>query len=139
MPDYMKAITSAGQAIDILKALDGAQFADPAQRKLRLAEAISTIVDIKTVLVDADAAEKNRAQEIDTLRKNFRLFTETVEVLGYHYDRDEKGRPKGSAYCPVCMQKEGYMLLLTQTQERGRNEMQCPNCKAFYNGLSVFK
>jgi hypothetical protein len=139
MSHLMKAIESAGHAIQILKEMDDAQFADPAHRKLKFAEVISMIADMKAALAEANAAEKNRKQEIDTLRKNFRLFTETVEVLGYHYDKDDKGRPKGSAYCPVCMQKSGYMLLLTQTQERGRPEMQCPNCKAFYSGLSVFK
>jgi hypothetical protein len=138
MPDLMTAVAAAGQAIALVKELDAAAPADP-QLKLRFAEAVSLIADLKNALVEANAAAKGREQEIETLRKNFRLFAETVEVLGYHYDKDDKGRPKGSAYCPVCMQKDGYMLLLTQTQERGRNELQCPNCKAFYNGLSVFK
>ncbi len=138
MPDLMTAIATAGQAINLVKELDGQSGGDP-QRKLKFAEAISLIADLKNALVEANAAAKGQEQEFDTLRRNFRLFTETVEVLGYHYDKDEKGRPKGNAYCPVCMQKDGYMLLLTQTQERGRNELQCPNCKAFFNGLSVFK
>ena len=138
MPDFMTAIAAAGQAINLVKELDGQSGGDP-QRKLKFAEAISLIADLKNALVEANAAAKGQEQEFDTLRRNFRLFTETVEVLGYHYDKDEKGRPKGNAYCPVCMQKDGYMLLLTQTQERGHNELQCPNCKAFFNGLSVFK
>ncbi len=139
MPDLMTAIATAGQAIDVLKVLGSEQPFDDAQRKLKCAEAISHVADLKNALVEANAEAKKRDQEIDTLRKNFRLFTATVEVLGYHYDRDDKGRPKGSPFCPVCMQKEGYMILLTTTQERGRPEQQCPNCKAFYSGLSVFK
>jgi rubrerythrin len=138
MPDLMTAVATAGQAIGRLKEI-GEQPLDEAQRKLKLAETMSLVADLKNALVEANAEARSKDQEIDTLRKNFRLFTSTVEVLGYHYDRDDKGRPKGSAFCPVCMQKEGYMLLLTGTQERGRPEQQCPNCKAFYSGLSVFK
>ena len=101
--------------------------------------ASSLVADLKNALVDASVEARGQELEIDTLRRNFRTFTDTVEVLGYHYDRDEKGRPKGTAYCPVCIQKDGYMLLLTATQERGYPELQCPNCKAFYSGLSTFK
>ncbi len=138
MPDLATVLATSGQVIALLKELRDTPL-DEAGRKLKFAQAISLIADLKATLVDANAEARGKDQEIQTLRRNFRIFTDTVAVLGYHYDRDEKGRPKGAPYCPVCMQKEGYMLLLTRSQERGYPEMQCPHCKAFYGGLSVFK
>jgi hypothetical protein len=139
MADLATAIATVGQAIALLQQLRDAPPLDDASRKLKFAQCIGLVADLNNALVDASAEARGHELEVDTLRRNFRTFTDTVEVLGYHYDRDEKGRPKGTAYCPVCIQKDGYMLLLTATRERGYPELQCPNCRAFYNGLSTFK
>jgi hypothetical protein len=137
MADLATVLATSGQVIGLLRELRDASL-DEAGRKLKFAQATSLISDLKAALVDANAEARGKDLEIETLRKNFRIFTDTVTVLGYHYDRDDKGRPKGAPYCPVCMQKDGYMLLVTRTQERGYPELQCPNCKAFYSGLPVF-
>jgi hypothetical protein len=139
MADFATAIATVGQAIALLQQLRDAPPLDDASRKIKFAQCIGLVADVENALVDASAEARSYEREIDTLRRNFRTFTDTVEVLGYHYDKDEKGRPKGTAYCPVCIQKDGYMLLLTATQERGYPELQCPNCRAFYSGLSTFK
>lgn len=139
MADLATAIATVGQAIALLQQLRDAPPIDDASWKFKFAQCIGLVAGVKNALVDASAEARGQELEIDTLRRNFRTFTDTVEVLGYHYDRDEKGRPRGTAYCPVCIQKDGYMLLLTATQERGYPELQCPNCRAFYSGLSTFK
>jgi hypothetical protein len=139
MADFATAIATVRQAIALLQQLRDAPPLEEASRKLKFAQCIGLVADSKNALVDASVEARGRETQIDMLRRNFRMFTDTVEVLGYHYDRDEKGRPKGTAYCPVCIQKDGYMLLLTTTRERGYPELQCPNCRAFYSGLSTFK
>ena len=139
MPVLATAVEAARQATILLAELRDSPPLEEASRTLKFAQCISLVADLKNALAEAITEARGKDHEIDTLRRNFRIFTDTVEVLGYHYDRDDKGRPKGNAYCPVCMQKFGYMLLLTETQERGHPELQCPHCKAHFSGLSRFK
>jgi len=134
MTDFVTALAAAGQAINLLKELRVVDKAiGEAEWKLKIAELNYIVADLKNALVDARLEAKTKDEELTHLRKKLRILNETIEVGGYHYDRNLEGKPSGYAYCPVCMQKDGYMLHLTRTYERGRAEQQCPNCKAIYD------
>ncbi len=107
MADFATAIATVGQAIALLQQLRDAPPLDDASRKLAFAQCIGLVADLKNALVDASVEAKGQELEIDTLRRNFRTFTDTVEVLGYHYDRDEKGLRRGPPTALCASKKTG--------------------------------
>jgi rubrerythrin len=130
MVDFATALATAGQALKLVNDLRGIQKAfDEAEWKLKVAELNGAIADLKNALVDAKEEVKAKDEELKLLGENFLVLKETVEFRGYKFDKKEDGKPTGHAYCPVCIQKDGYMFHLTSTWENGRPE-QCPNCKA---------
>lgn len=132
MVDFAVAFTTAAHAVNLVNQLRGIQKSfDEAEFKLKIAELNSALADLKNALVDAKHEISGKDEEIKLLGDNFLVLKETVEAYGFRFDKKEDGTPTGHAYCPVCMQKEGYMFHLTQSMKPGRLE-ECPNCKATF-------
>ena len=130
MVDFVTALATAGNAIKLVGDLRGIQKAfDEAEWKLKIAELNGVLADLKNTLVDAKQELAAKDEELKLLGDNFLVLKETVEVSGFRFDKKPDGTPIGHAYCPVCMQKEGYMFHLTQSMKPGRLDM-CPSCKA---------
>jgi hypothetical protein len=130
MVDFVTALATAGQAIKLAQDLRGIDKAlDAAEYKLKIADLTSALADLKNALVEAKEEAKGKEEEFKALEANFLILKETVLFEGYQYDKGPDGKPSGSPYCPVCMQKEGYMFHTTTTNKAGRPE-QCPGCKA---------
>lgn len=133
MVDFVTAFATAGHAINLVNQLRGIQKSfDEAEWKLKVAELNGAIADLKNALVDAKHELTNKEEELKHLEQNFLVLKETVEADGYRFDKKADGTPTGHAYCPVCMQKEGYMFHLTQSMKPGRLE-ECPNCEATFS------
>jgi rubrerythrin len=133
MVDFVTAFATAGNAIKLVTELRSIQKAfDEAEWKLKVAELNGALADLKNALIDAKQELGAKDEEIKILGNNFLIFKETVEVSGHRYDKKTHGQPTGHPYCPVCLQKDGYMFHTTMVWgEVGRPE-QCPNCKAKY-------
>jgi rubrerythrin len=138
MVDFVTAIATASQAVKLVNDLRSVEAAmQTAEYKLKIAELNSLVADLKNALVDAKAEAKEKEQEFKALEDNFLVFSDTVEVRGFRYDKKADGTPIGDPYCPVCTQVDGYMLHTTIANKPGRPS-QCPKCKAEYNA-AIFR
>lgn len=127
MVDIMTALATASQAIKLAQDLRGIDRAlDAADYKLKIADLTTALSDIKMALNDAKQELAAKDEEIAALKKKFARINETVEVAGFRYDKNEKGQPKGRAYCPVCEQKSNLMVHFTEAL----GHQYCPSCKA---------
>jgi rubrerythrin len=136
MVDFATAIATATQAVKLvndLRAVDS--LMQSAEYKLKIAELNGAIADLKNALVDAKTEAKSKEDEFKALEDNFLVLRETIEHQGFRYDKKEDGTPTGHPYCPVCIQKHGYMFHTTPSAKPGRLE-ECPNCKATYQASS---
>jgi hypothetical protein len=133
MVDFVTAFATAGNAIKLVSELRGIQKAfDEAEWKLKIAELNGALAELKNALIDAKQELSTKDEELKLLGDNFLVLKDTVETNGYRYDKKPDGQPTGHPYCPVCLQKDGYMFHTTLVwAEPGRPE-QCPHCKAKY-------
>jgi rubrerythrin len=131
MVDFVTAIATASQAVKLVNDLRSVEAAmQTAEFKLKIAELNGAIADLKNALVDAKAEAKSKEEEFKALEDNFQVMKETVEVDGFRYSKND-GTPTGHPFCPVCIQKHGYMFHTTPSMKPGRLE-ECPSCKATY-------
>ena len=132
MVDFVTAIATATQAVKLVNDLRSVEAAfQSAESKLKIAELNGALADLKNALVDAKEEIRSKQEEFKNLENNFLVLKDTVEVRGFRYDKKEDGSPTGSPYCPVCIQKHGYMFHTTPSSKPGRLE-ECPGCKATY-------
>jgi hypothetical protein len=138
MVDFVTAIATATQAVKLLNDLRGIDKAfESAESRLKIAELTGALADLKNALIDAKEEVRAKQSEFKLLEDNFLVFKETVVAGGYQYDKKEDGTPKGHPYCPVCIQKHGYMFHTTPSMKPGRLE-ECPSCKATYQAESYY-
>lgn len=141
MIDWPLAFSTASQAIKLaseLRSID--REVSQAELKLKVAELTSALADIKMTLTNARNEESEKNEEIARLQKlQRRVADETVELYGYRYRRRTDGKEGGAGnpYCDVCFQKFGLLFETTTVYETGR-PLQCPNCKAKYNGIRTY-
>jgi hypothetical protein len=141
MIDWAIALSTASQAIKFaneIRQID--KEVSQAELKLKIAELTGTLADLKNILTDAkaDAAVKDaEIKRLGALQR--RLLDDTVEMYGYRYRKrqDGAGSAAGNPFCDVCFQKNGLLIETTHMHEPGR-PVQCPNCKAKYNGLHTY-
>jgi hypothetical protein len=132
MVDFMTALATAGQAYKLAQDLRGIDKAvDAAGYKIKIADLTEALADLKHALIEArdDLAEKDAV--IEQLKKLLQRKAELVEHRGFSYDKTNDGKPKGDAYCPVCMEK-GKLLIRLMPPSRGMTTSRCPNCKEQY-------
>ena len=134
MVDIITAVATAGQAIKLVQELRGIDKAlNEAEFKLKIADLTGVLADIKMALTEAKEELASKQAEIDTLKKQFAKVTDTIEVGGFKYDKNAQGQPIGRAYCPVCEQKHGMMIHISQVL----HTQQCPSCSGFYGNAPV--
>ena len=134
MVDFALALSAASNAMNLVNQLRGIQKSfDEAEWKLKVAELNGLLAELKNALVDAKLEISAKDEELKLLGDNFLALKETIEINGYRYDKKEDGAATGHAYCPVCIQKDGYMFHLTTMLATPGVPEQCPNCKAKYH------
>ena len=132
MVDIVSALAATSQAVAIVRDLREIDRAvDAAAYKLKIAELTSVMADIKLALTDAKGELALKDAEIDRLKKQFQRSADTVEYNGFKYDKGPDGKPTGSAYCPVCEQKEALFFHLNRIAVTDT----CPNCKTHYKTM----
>jgi hypothetical protein len=133
--DIMGALATASQAIKLVQDLRGIDKAlNAADYKLKIADLTSALSDIKLALTDAKEDLASKDAGIDRLKRQFQRLTDTVEYKGFKYDKGKDGKPRGTAYCPVCEQKAGLFFHLA----RVLGDDACPNCKAHFGRTYLF-
>jgi hypothetical protein len=131
MADIPIAITAINNAINLVSYLRGVERVyDVAEYKLKVAELMTTLAEVKAALADAQAEDLAKDSEIKRLKTFLaRRDAETIEHKGYRYKKGASGRPQGHAYCPVCEAKEGILIATARLS----NSDVCPKCKASFH------
>jgi hypothetical protein len=132
--DLMTALAIAGQALKLAQDLRGIDKAlDAAEFKAKIADLTGALADLKLVLIEARDDLATKDAEIERLKKQLQRKAELIEHGGFSYDKGKDGKPKGDAYCPVCLAKDELLIRLTRPPH-GTTSSRCPNpsCKAVY-------
>ena len=127
-----RAYAAVEGSIKIAKALAGASSAiEVAELKLRAAELINSLADIKIELA-ASKDEKQRLQhEIEELRGTLQLKATVVRLLDAFYTADAEGKPTGDPFCSRCWQVDHRLIYLSGPQI-GTANTNCTHCKSYY-------
>ena len=132
MVDIMTALATTGHISNLIKELLGIDKAvNAAEFKFKIAELTEAVSDLKLSLVEAKDDLATKDAEIERLKKQLQRKADLIEHNGYSYDKGKDGKPSGSAYCPVCEQKDGLLLHLPKPPP-GISSAACPHCKAAY-------
>jgi hypothetical protein len=125
--------TSVRQAFDLAKGTKAPIDAlNDAEAKFKMAEPYSALADAKVVIADAVDAVAAKDKEIERLKAAFRRRDETIELRGFRYRIGAHGNPIGLPFCPRCLEKDGFPILLQRSTVAGR-ALQCPECKQPYH------
>jgi hypothetical protein len=135
MVDFVMALSTAPQVLKLLNELRGVDKAfDAAALKLKIAKLSGAVSDLKLALVDAKEEIAGKQKEIDRLEGLMKRHAELIEAGGYKYDKNEKGKATGHAYCPVCEQAGTLVHVAMLLDEH----QQCPMQSALYDqGISL--
>jgi hypothetical protein len=135
MPDIgaiTAGISSIKLAIDIAKELKGATSAiKDAEVKLKIAELLEAMVEVKIQLVDAQDENLELKQIIKKLEESLASQDEVVFRDGYYYSADvQEGKPEGP-FCPNCFSSKKQLFLLTEVVgiARRQGKYLCPECE----------
>jgi hypothetical protein len=141
MIDWPLAFSTASQAIKLandLRSID--KEVSEAELKLKVADLSTALADLKMTLTEAKGEAAEKDEEIARLKKlQRRVADDTVELYGYRYRKrtDGKGPAAGNPFCDVCLQKQGLLIETSHLRIPGR-PLECPNCKARYDGLHTY-
>ena len=102
-----------------------------------MAEVTSALADAKIALTDAQLELRDKDAEIERLNKAFARTDETIEFQGKRYRKWPDGKPRGRAFCPVCLE-EGHFFLLDPDISLPRGAMKCARCKAEFGYVNEF-
>ena len=135
MPDISAisaGISSIKVAIDIAKELKGATSAiKDAEVKLKIAELLEAMAEVKIKLVEAQDENLNLKQIIKDLESRLAKQDEVVFRDGYYYMAEpQEGKPEGP-FCSNCYSTKKTLSLLTEVTGTFRKfgKYKCPNCE----------
>jgi hypothetical protein len=111
--DFMTAYATAGHISNLLKEVVGIDKAvNAAEFKIKIADLSAAVSDLKLALIEAKDELAAKDAEIERLQKLLQRKAELIEHGGFSYDKGKDGKPKGDAYCPVCMAKDELLIHL---------------------------
>jgi hypothetical protein len=135
MFDFGVAFATASQALKLVNDLRGVDKAfDQAQRKLKVAELVDTLSEVKTALLAAKDEIAAKQTEVDRLEALLVKRADLIELRGYKYDKTADGRATGLPYCPACEQLGTLMHLA----KLGGQVLKCPKCNSVHRA-SVYR
>lgn len=130
--DVAALLSTISAAIGFARELSSVDVqVDQASLKLKIAELTGALADAKLGLIDVAEAMRALQAEVD------RLSAFTVELAGkqftqgFYFDRHENGEPRGTPFCPYCIDRKVGMYHLRQLDKPGR-PWGCPHCKNEY-------
>lgn len=132
MIDFGALLTSTTAAIGIAKAVREAKGEyDQAELRLKMAELLGTMADVKLALGDARDELAAKDAEIERLKAAFQYKGETVLYRSWHFPKTPGGRAFGKPFCPKCIEEKGRFVL-TRADGSGYQEVFCPSCSTKY-------
>jgi hypothetical protein len=139
MTTIAEGAAALGAAINLSKELIGVNRSfNEAEFKLKIADLTSSLATVKISLADAQQQLQQRDSEIGSLKKNLAFREDLVETNGFKYRKQGDGSPIGTAFCPVCEQKNGNFFNLVRTQKPGIPYC-CPSCKSDFGHVAAYQ
>lgn len=133
MIDIATLLSSTTAAIGVAKAVSEVKgIYDQADLKLKMAEIVSTLADVKIALVEAGSESKAKDEEIARLKQAFIYSGTTVELHGWQFPATKHGEAYGTPFCPKCIEKDGRFMVLRQVGH-GYADVACPLCSTKYH------
>ena len=133
MIDITGLLSSMTAAIGVAKAVSEAKGVyDQADLKLKMAEIVSTLADVKIALAEAASEARAKDEEIARLKKAFAFTETTVELHGWRFPTTKHGEPYGTPVCPRCIEVDGRLMVLRQVSH-AYGDLSCPMCKTKYH------
>lgn len=133
MIDIAALLSSTTAAIGVAKAVSEAKgIYDQADLKLKMAEIVSTLADVKIALAEAGSESKAKDEEIARLKKAFAFSGTTVEHHGWQFPTTKHGEPYGTPFCPKCIEMDGRFMVLRHVGQ-GFASVACPLCSTKYH------
>lgn len=133
MIDIAALLSSTTAAIGVAKAVSEAKGAyDQADLKLKMAEIVSTLADVKIALAEAGTDAKAKDEEIARLKRAFAFSGTTAERHGWKFPATKHGEPYGTPFCPKCIEIDGRFMVLRHSGQ-GLSALACPVCSTKYH------
>ncbi|WP_086482101.1 hypothetical protein [Oceanospirillum sanctuarii] len=135
MPDLgaiSAGITSIKVAIDLAKELKGATSAiKDAEIKLKIAELLEAMSEVKIQLVEAQDENLELKQKIKELQSALARQDEVVFRDGYYYLAEPQDGKAEGPFCSNCYSSNNHLSLLTEVTGRFRKfgKYTCPACE----------
>jgi hypothetical protein len=139
MIDWPVAFSTVSHALKLVQELRSIdKELSHADLKLKIADLTSALADIKITLSEAKTEAADKDAEIVRLKAlHRRLDIDTIEMHGYRYRKNSVGEPAGTPFCPVCLEKHGYLFELAHGEHFGQ-ALKCPDCNASYGNMPVY-
>lgn len=132
MVDWVAALNGIATAVQItkeLRAID--QSVDAAASRAQLVTLMEQLSDVRIQLIDAREEAREREEEINRLSA---LSTNVEAKLfqgGFYFDVREDGSPKGTPYCPHCIETKTGLFHMRQMRTSGM-PWECAKCGTEY-------
>lgn len=133
MPDIATISAFLGSiktATDIAKAIKGADASlEKAELKLKIAELIETLADVKMNAVEVQDLIQEKDKRIKELEKSLENKSNLIRHKGKYFETDEDGKIAGEPYCSKCWEVDKIAVHLRHIEEK---YYICPLCKNNY-------
>ena len=121
----------ADKVIDGIKAVrEIARRIQNAELQSQIANLMVSSADLKMEIADLKSEILRLREENSTLKKKADLRAKMRVEKRMLYPREEIPGYGSGPFCPICFEKDGYLLTLWQNRTTGR--WLCDNCKSVY-------
>jgi hypothetical protein len=132
MMDILGALTVVKQTLDIskdLRSIDG-KISD-AEFKLKIADLVERVLELREALMDAQEREYNLRNEIAALKANASKRASLKDTNGLLYEINEAGEHIGEPFCNLCFAKEEKQIRMRHHAATQSTYacFRCDNCK----------
>lgn len=126
------AVQSARIAFDLVKTIyDSSASLERAEMRLRLAEVIGALADVKIQIAEVQGHLGQKDGRIRELEEALEVKVTLRRVNDAYYKVGADGEPHGQSFCSRCWDVEHRLRALVRSTQSGRNNI-CPACNALY-------
>ena len=129
--DLSLLLTQTKTAVDIAKFIkNSSDTLDKSGQKLKLAELIETLADIKMETAEIKSLIIEKDEKIQSLEDQLKLKNNLIYEAPYYWMKNNSGDKEGP-FCQKCYDVDKKLIRL---QGRGNGEWDCHSCNGYFQG-----
>ena len=129
--DLSLLLTQTKTAVDIAKFIkNSSETLGKSEQKLKLAELIEALADIKMETAEIKALIIKKDERIELLENKLKLKNDLIYDAPYYFI-DNHDKKKDGPYCQKCYDVDEKLIRL---QEIGNDEWDCYSCNGYFQG-----